>query len=84
MASLPEVGDVIAGKYTLLRRIGEGGMGVVYEAMHLRLHQRLADQGAAAGRRREGRGPGPLRARGPDHRAASVHPIPLASSTSTT
>jgi serine/threonine protein kinase len=42
MASLPEVGDVIAGKYALLRRIGEGGMGVVYEAMHLRLHQRLA------------------------------------------
>jgi serine/threonine protein kinase len=41
-ATLPEVGDVIAGKYSLLRRIGEGGMGVVYEAMHLRLHQRLA------------------------------------------
>jgi len=41
-ATLPEAGDVVAGKYALLRSIGEGGMGVVYEAMHLRLHQRLA------------------------------------------
>jgi hypothetical protein len=41
-ATLPVPGDVIAGKYALLRRIGEGGMGVVYEAMHLRLRLRLA------------------------------------------
>jgi len=40
--ALPAVGDVIAGKYALLRPLGEGGMGVVYEAMHLRLHLRLA------------------------------------------
>src|SRR5258708_5685283 len=39
---LPVPGDVIAGKYALGRVIGEGGMGVVYEATHTRLHQRLA------------------------------------------
>ncbi len=41
-AQLPQPGDVIAGKYALGRVIGEGGMGVVYEATHTRLHQRLA------------------------------------------
>src|ERR1019366_4042117 len=40
--ALPVPGEIIAGKYALLRRIGEGGMGVVYEARHLRLRQRLA------------------------------------------
>ncbi len=40
--SLPQPGETIAGKYSLVRPIGEGGMGVVYEAIHLRLHQRLA------------------------------------------
>jgi serine/threonine-protein kinase len=39
---LPRPGDTIAGKYSVVRAIGEGGMGVVYEALHLRLHQRLA------------------------------------------
>src|SRR5258708_4751240 len=41
-ARLPQTGDVIAGKYALGNVIGEGGMGVVYEATHTRLHQRLA------------------------------------------
>jgi serine/threonine-protein kinase len=41
-AGLPNPGDVIAGKYALVRLIGEGGMGVVFEANHLRLRQRLA------------------------------------------
>jgi serine/threonine protein kinase len=41
-ASLPQPGDVIAGKYEVVRRLGEGGMAVVFEAMHLRLRQRLA------------------------------------------
>ncbi len=40
--ALPVPGDVIAGKYEIAGVIGEGAMGVVYEATHLRLHQRLA------------------------------------------
>lgn len=40
--ALPRPGDAIAGKYSVVRMIGEGGMAVVYEAMHLRLRQRLA------------------------------------------
>src|SRR6266480_1681846 len=40
--ALPRPGDTIAGKYALSRLIGEGGMGMVYEATHLRLRQRLA------------------------------------------
>jgi len=39
---LPEPGDLVAGKYLLVRVIGQGGMAVVYEATHPRLHQRLA------------------------------------------
>jgi eukaryotic-like serine/threonine-protein kinase len=41
-ATLPQPGDTIGDKYSLVRMIGEGGMGVVFEAMHLRLRQRLA------------------------------------------
>ena len=40
--SLPAPGQTIAGKYEIVRNIGEGGMGVVFEAMHLRLRQRVA------------------------------------------
>jgi serine/threonine protein kinase len=39
---LPLAGDKFAGKYEIVRVIGEGGMGIVYEAMHLRLQQRVA------------------------------------------
>jgi serine/threonine-protein kinase len=42
MPVLPLPGETIAGKYVLVRLIGEGGMGVVYEATHVRLRQRLA------------------------------------------
>jgi serine/threonine-protein kinase len=60
-----EIGDVIAGKYTVEAIIGEGGMGVVVAARHLELDQRvaikfllpeIATQGTAAERfRREAR-----------------------------
>jgi serine/threonine-protein kinase len=35
-------GDVIAGKYEIIRIIGEGGMGIVVEAVHQALDQRVA------------------------------------------
>ena len=38
----PGEGDVVCGKYRLLRSLGEGGMGLVFEAQHLRLRQSVA------------------------------------------
>jgi eukaryotic-like serine/threonine-protein kinase len=35
-------GDVVAGKYGIVRVIGEGGMGIVVEAVHQKLDQRVA------------------------------------------
>ncbi|HEY2516247.1 MAG TPA: protein kinase [Polyangiaceae bacterium] len=42
LASLPAPGDRIAGKYDVVRVVGEGGMGIVYEVVHTRLQQRAA------------------------------------------
>lgn len=40
--SLVKVGDILAGKYRVERLLGEGGMGVVVEAYHELLDQRVA------------------------------------------
>ncbi len=41
-SGVPKIGDVIDGKYRVVRALGEGGMGVVFEATHLRMGQRVA------------------------------------------
>lgn len=38
----PLIGDVIAGRYRIDSIVGEGGMGIIYEAEHLILRQRVA------------------------------------------
>ena len=42
LKGMPQPGDTIDGKYALIRVLGTGGMGVVFEAEHLRLKQRCA------------------------------------------
>jgi serine/threonine-protein kinase len=37
-----QIGDVLAGKFRIERVLGRGGMGVVVQAMHLHLDQRVA------------------------------------------
>ena len=40
--SVVKPGDVVAGKYKIVRIIGEGGMGIIVEALHQKLDQRVA------------------------------------------
>ena len=40
--AIPKPGETIDGKYALISVLGKGGMGIVYEAEHLRLKQRCA------------------------------------------
>jgi eukaryotic-like serine/threonine-protein kinase len=35
-------GDVVDGKYQIVRLLGEGGMGAVYEGLNVRIHRRVA------------------------------------------
>jgi serine/threonine-protein kinase len=42
LAGLPQPGDLLAERYRIERIIGVGGMGVVFEAYHLHLDQRVA------------------------------------------
>jgi serine/threonine-protein kinase len=39
---LPAVGSVVGGRYRVLRKVCEGGMGVLFEARHERLEQAVA------------------------------------------
>jgi serine/threonine-protein kinase len=38
----PKPGDIVAGKYRLVRPVGLGAMGLVFEADHLRMRQHVA------------------------------------------
>ncbi len=42
VAADPLVGQTLAGKYTVIRPIGEGGMGTVYEVQHSALDRKFA------------------------------------------
>jgi len=41
-STAPRVGKIVGGKYRLARRLGEGGMGEVYEAQHTVIGRRFA------------------------------------------
>jgi serine/threonine protein kinase len=70
---LPQIGETWDGKYRIERVLGEGGMGIVFEARHLRLEQQVAikcllpalahDQALVARFEREARAAARLRTR---------------------
>jgi tRNA A-37 threonylcarbamoyl transferase component Bud32 len=41
-ASDPLIGSVLGDRYKILRRVGEGGMGIVYEAEHIVIEKHVA------------------------------------------
>ena len=43
------IGDVVDEKFRIVGRLGEGGMGTVYEAVHLMIHRRVAIKVLKAG-----------------------------------
>src|SRR5258708_11754588 len=47
-----ELGDLLDGRFRILREIAQGGMGVVYEAMDERLDRRIAIKCAKTGFRK--------------------------------
>jgi serine/threonine-protein kinase len=42
MSSAPRVGEILDGKYRILRKLGQGGMGAVYAGEHLRVEKVVA------------------------------------------
>jgi eukaryotic-like serine/threonine-protein kinase len=44
-----EAGQVVSERFEILRKIGEGGMGVVYEAFDRKRNQRIAIESAKPG-----------------------------------
>jgi tRNA A-37 threonylcarbamoyl transferase component Bud32 len=48
-AQKPKPARIIAGKYEIVRELGRGGMGVVYEARHRETHRRVAIKEIAIG-----------------------------------
>jgi tetratricopeptide (TPR) repeat protein len=47
-----QIGETVAGRFEIIRELGEGGMGVVYEAFDHRRNQRIAIKAAKFGVRR--------------------------------
>src|ERR1041385_2338816 len=41
-SNLPVIGEPLGGKYRIIKKIGEGGMGVVYAAENVELGMRVA------------------------------------------
>ncbi len=65
-----ELGQVLEGKYRIVRLIGEGGMGAVYEGENVRIQRRVAIKGVhPPGVRGQYRGDRALSERGAGGRA---------------